>query len=442
MTYHYADFCAPITVHLEITTKCPLECVHCYNYWRGHGCPTLNHNMKEDEGRALIRKLSESGVFNIIITGGEPLLNFNTLIAVAEEARSLGIRYSLNSSIIPLDEKKAKKLIELGLKNVLTSVPGIGDTYDLITQRFGAYQVFLRKLDIARRCGIDVTPNMVVTKLNLPHVYETASQLKELGFKRFMAGKAACPGNCQDFSEFMLSQIEFEEYLKTLKSVKEDLEMEVDTLSCYPLCGTDYPDDYASIILGRNCTAGISFGAISVNGDVRPCPQIETVYGNLFTESLVSIWKKASLWRKGDNIPEPCNTCALLKYCGGGCRMEAKMSGGDFSKNDPYCRPEKISETMEKMKNKRKPLSEQQRPDFDHWEISSYRYRKESFGGTVCINHNDATLLLDDEGLAVFLQFQPGKIYNFSDPIDWNGLEPKEFLSNLSQRGAINIRGE
>jgi radical SAM protein with 4Fe4S-binding SPASM domain len=398
--------------------------------------------MKEEEGRTLIRKLSEGGIFNIIITGGEPLLNFNTLIAVAEEAKKLGIRYSLNSNIISLDEKKAKKLVELGIKNVLASVPGVGDTYDLITQRPGAYQIFLKKLNIARRCGIEVTPNMVVTKKNLSQMYETASQLKKLGFKRFMSGKAACPGNCQDFSEFMLSQIEFEEYLKTLKSVKDNLKMEVDTLSCYPLCGTDYPDDYASIILGRNCTAGVSFGAISVNGDVRPCPQIDTVYGNLFTENMFSIWKKASEWRKGENIPDACNKCSLLKYCGGGCRMEAKMSGGNYSENDPYCRPEKISETAVKMKRKNKLFPVKELPEFNHWEISPYHYRKESFGGTVCLQNSDATLLLDSDGLAVFLQFQPGKIYNFSDTIDWKGLEPKEFLSNLYQRGAIIIRGE
>ncbi len=53
----YHELKSPVTVQLEITSKCNHRCVHCYNYWRADSLD--NTTMKEDELYAVMKNLRD-----------------------------------------------------------------------------------------------------------------------------------------------------------------------------------------------------------------------------------------------------------------------------------------------------------------------------------------------------------------------------------------------
>lgn len=80
-------------------------------------------------------------------------------------------------------------------------------------------------------------------------------------------------------------------------------------------------------------------------------------------------------------IPNICKSCDLLKACGGGCRMEAKMINGALNKPDPYAVPKEVSYVISQIKS-REEKSIDSLPD--SFKVNpDVRLRPESFGGVV-----------------------------------------------------------
>jgi len=437
----YAKLSAPLTCQIEITTECPLKCQHCYNFWRqDDDSPAFS--LSASDAEIVLQKLKEAEVFNIVITGGEPLSNFKTLEACLRFAKKESMQISLNTNLLPLTERRANVLRELGIASVLTSFPAHNEElYDEITQRKGAFKHFLRKVEIAQKAGIRVVASMVVSKKNLPFMKDTALFAQSLGLKDFIATKAGCPGNCSDFSEFGLSIDEFRQYLSSLREIKLSLGMKVDGLEGYPLCGVRDLDLY-EFTLSRKCSAGISYLTVSSTGLVRPCPHIDISYGNIFLEEFSQIWKRMDSWRNGEFLPNVCKTCKLLGLCGGGCRMEGKTCHGEISSPDKYCVPEDIDTAFESLSRRTKNQVAQQVTEKTSFTVLPYRSRKESFGMTIA-SKGKAVALLNEAGADIFSQFTAHTTYLVNDPrISWGSLNPVNFVSGLLRRGLIVLTPE
>lgn len=140
------------------------------------------------------------------------------------------------------------------------------------------------------------------------------------------------------YIRIVLSLMEFREYLRDLTEVGTELDIKVNALEGYPLCGVKDLDTY-HFLIGRKCTAGVSTITIASDGLVRPCPHIDESFGNIFRESISTIWERMKVWRDGTFIPQTCRVCSLLGICGSGCRMAAKMEYNSLSALDPYCVP-------------------------------------------------------------------------------------------------------
>ena len=92
----------PLWVNAEITYKCPLHCVFCYN-------PTdytqYGPELTTEEWLRVLRQARELGAVQLGISGGEPLMRDDVEIMVAEASR-LGYYVNLITSGIGLTEKR------------------------------------------------------------------------------------------------------------------------------------------------------------------------------------------------------------------------------------------------------------------------------------------------------------------------------------------------
>ena len=104
-------FSAPTTVNLELTELCNVKCRHCYNPWRDETMGEIS--LSEIKLNLLIKKLSEAKVFHVILTGGEPMSNFDVLVKAITRLTENNISVSCNSNLILADDKKASENIML-----------------------------------------------------------------------------------------------------------------------------------------------------------------------------------------------------------------------------------------------------------------------------------------------------------------------------------------
>ncbi len=439
----YPNLSAPLICQVEITTACSHNCFHCYNFWRDENNLTKSENrtLTVNEARVIVQKLVSAQVFDITFTGGEPLIAFDTLVSCIRQACAGGVGVHLNSNLLLLTANKAKELRESGLKSIVTSIMGPNaETYNTIAQNPGAFDRVVRNIKIAQDAGLAIVANMVVTKLNMSQVKETARFVYSLGVRKFSATKASTPGNCSDFSQYALTMEEFRKYLLDLSEVGAELGIKVDALEAYPLCGVK---DLGIHLFAKNrrCMAGINSMTVGSNGLVRPCSHFDKSYGNLLTEDLHTIWGRMSEWKAGTFLPIGCKSCKLLGVCGGGCRMEAKVCCGDVAASDPYCVPadtefalDSLKEYFETHQGEKAMLS-----DNDKFIILPYRARKESFGATVR-SEGRPYAFLNKSGTDIFLQMQIGVPYQVGDlRVQWGTVDQLKFLNGLIDRGLAQL---
>lgn len=434
----YPNLSAPTTCQMEITTQCSHNCLHCYNFWRDKSqSEEVKRTLTVEESSVVIQKLIDAKVFDIIFTGGEPLMAFDILKSCIRQARGGDINVHLNSNLLPLTASRARELREIGLKSVVTSLMGPNaETYNAIAQHPSAFNRVVHNIKVAQDAGLNVIANMVVTKTNLHQVKDTARFAYSLGIHKFSATKASCPGNCSDFSGYALTVAEFRSYLQDLSEVGAELGIDVDALEGYPLCGVKDLGMH-TFASHRRCTAGLNSMTVGSDGSVRPCSHFDVTYGSLLTEDLSTVWGRMSEWRAGAFLPIGCKSCQLLGVCGGGCRMEAKVCCGDPSAPDPYCVPEDADFALQSLQDhlKRHQVEVASVEKDGRFIVLPHRSRREPFGMTVRTDGRPYTLL-DYAGTQIFLQMQVDTAYQVGDTrIQWGTMDPLKFVNGLIVRG-------
>ncbi len=329
---------APINCQWEVTPECNYSCIHCYNHWRK--CEN-EPPFKVDAGmialyQATVQEILANKIFSVTVTGGEPLIVFNAIMPSLEELSAKGVQIRLNSNLSLLTEDRARRLKQIGVASILTSLPaGTEEVSDRITGRRGSFKRTIRGIKIAREAGFPVTVNMVVTKTNLALIFETAELVASLGVESFAATRASIPGAGLDFSDHALTINEFRFMLAELLRVRQELSLKVDSLEFYPPCSMADPET-RNFFSSRSCSAAKTNCTIGYDGSVRPCSHAPISYGDI-RDGFHQAWYAMKEWRSGELLPEGCQKCDARKNCGGGCKIEALLSTGSMKDQDPYC---------------------------------------------------------------------------------------------------------
>lgn len=323
----------PLSVQLEITENCNFQCIHCYNL------DSDLHNRKSmianDDTICLVaRKLVESNIFFVTITGGEPLINKPLTKKLIRIFKDNNIKVSLNTNMSLMDDDFIDFLKDNPVDGILTSCPSINkELYLQITNaNIDKFICALQKLLSAQiKCCV----NIVVSKKNIHDVRNTALSLIDLGVKSLGITPMTLNMNYPR-PDLLLDKDEIVNYvLKEILWIRKNLNINVDILEALPKCL--FPIDHIGenyFFYNRSCTAGRINAAISCNGDMRPCTHISKVYGNILNMDIEEIWKKMSSWREYKNIPYKCMKCDFLYKCFGGCRAQAKGITGEWNGED------------------------------------------------------------------------------------------------------------
>ena len=214
---------APTVVQLEITDSCNVRCRHCYNFWRKEN--HKNNRLEKTDIDRLVEMFKEAGIFHVIVTGGEPFSNFEILKYALEKIAINSISISCNSNLTLATEDKLKQLADVGLDHILTSLNSFDpSTNDYMVHLPGAFERITRGIRLARRCGLRISVNMIVSQKNKDHVYQTGKLASQLGAQRIF-GTRVVPStylNNTNSSDMFISIADAKHTLDQLIKVKKE----------------------------------------------------------------------------------------------------------------------------------------------------------------------------------------------------------------------------
>src|SRR4029077_2014092 len=167
----------PLWLLLELTYRCPLHCVYCYN-------PTDFANTGAELATAdwirVLREARALGAVQLGLSGGEPLVR-EDLEPLVAEAHALGFYINLITSGVGMSEVRMRALKEAGLDHIQLSFQ---DSKRELNDFLSSTRTFERKSQVAsliRQHGYPMVLNVVLHRLNIDHVGEILEMAEAMG---------------------------------------------------------------------------------------------------------------------------------------------------------------------------------------------------------------------------------------------------------------------
>lgn len=167
------DECVPLNVTLELTLRCNLRCVHCYNFDRDEPYLPSRSPKEELSDEEILRILDEvraEGCLYLALSGGEALSHPSLDSFVTHAARA-GMMVTVKSNGTMLDETRAQRLVDAGAAAVEISLYGsTATTHDAFVKMPGAFDRTVRGIVAARTTGLRPKLSFVLVEANAAEV--------------------------------------------------------------------------------------------------------------------------------------------------------------------------------------------------------------------------------------------------------------------------------
>lgn len=324
----------PLWLLAEITYKCPLHCVFCYNPVDfAQTGPELSTN----DWLRVLREARAAGSVQCGFSGGEPLVRDDLEILVAE-AHRLGFYTNLLTSGVGLTEARAAALEAAGLDHIqLSFQDSTKELNDFLTHT-KTFDLKRQTAAIIKAHGWPMVMNCVIHRLNIDFIEQIIDLAVELGAEYLELA------NSQYYSWAQLNRdhlLPSREQLERAERVTNDYRARLgDKLKIFFVV----PDYYET--RPKKCMNGWGnvFLTITPEGLALPCHTAKMLpsitFPNVREMSVQNIWSQSNAFNRyrGDAwMKDPCRTCSEKEKDLGGCRCQALMLTGDAANADPVC---------------------------------------------------------------------------------------------------------
>lgn len=330
----FKDMKAPSCIQLEITNACNQKCRHCYNYWREDKYEPVRMGLEDLD--FVLDECIDSKIFNVVLSGGEVFLNFDQLLYAVEKLTNAGIGVSSDTNLMLATEEKMNRLFDTGLEHVLTSLNSYDEgTNDFIVSRPGSQKKIIKGIKAARKVGVRVSVNMIISNLNKDHVYKTGEFLSQFGINKFFSTRTvpSIATGAELSKELTIDMGDELPVLDQMLQVKEDFGIPIGSLIQHPVCFLKDVEKYKDYV-HRGCPARKKMVCLDVFGEGHACVHESKSHGNIFDIGLRGIWENLQVWRSEKIIPQECRKCSWVEECEGACRFSALTVFGDIAGRD------------------------------------------------------------------------------------------------------------
>lgn len=349
----------PQWLNAELTYKCPLHCVFCYNPL---DYAKVNDELTTDQWLKTLREARKMGVVQLGFSGGEPLMRDDLEILVAE-AHRLGFYTNLLTSGIGLTEKRIKAFKEAGLDHIQLSFQDSTKEMNDFLSSTKTFELKRKAATLIKQFDYPMVLNVVLHRLNIDHIDKILDLALQLDAEYIELA------NTQYYGWSFLNRDQLlptKAQLEKAEAYTNEFRKKVgDKIRIFFVV----PDYHAT--RPKACMSG--WGKIFINiapdGMVLPCHEARMLPGITFPNvkdmALDAAWYESDAFNKyrGDSwMKEPCRSCPEKHNDFGGCRCQAFMLTGDAANTDPICdlspHHELVTDTIDRAEQPRTPKAE------------------------------------------------------------------------------------
>ena len=277
------SFSFPITLQFELTGACNLKCKHCYNRsgdkdWIKYTCMTAQ------KWKKLAKDIvADGGIFQCIISGGEPLLLGDDLFEIMDILHDDGTSFVVITNAMLLNKEKAKRFAKYRYFWFQISIDGAtAELHDEFRGVKGSWDKAVKGAMEISNNGIPLVIAHSVTPKTLPYLDDMVKLAYKIGAGSIMIGEILPSGRAIANADILLNH-EQRNYLyekinelnqKYVGRIKVERSMNI------------------SSSMERYMAQPNSGGIIRPNGDFRLDCMAPFTIGNVLEESIRLIWDK------------------------------------------------------------------------------------------------------------------------------------------------------
>ena len=306
-------------LHIRITSKCNLNCRHCYaaDWFKD------NASLDLDTTLSTITQAQAMGCEKVSFTGGEPLVS-NVTVPAIKECLDRGLRVEVETNGLLID----KIVPELG--NYLDKIE-FSLSYDGEHQHDTRFAEAVRdNVLMLKDLGCDLQIQTVLTEINVEEADAIFAFSRSAGARNRVFLAHSPNGNARGLPLFSVEK--WLQILGCLKAKHSHLIIEL-------------PDVFSGGTQ-KKCGWGVHRCEIMPNGDVTSCGPItfnkrDYIAGSVKEQSLEEIWNAQHFLEirkltQGD-FHGLCARCPYFKTCLGACRSISYATEGSLLSPHPFC---------------------------------------------------------------------------------------------------------
>lgn len=325
-----------------LSEQCNLACKYCFlgnndKERRKNFAKELMSKEIAEKGVYFFLKQLESVEYNanrkpvVIFYGGEPLMNFETLVYVVEKFNSLksehkvleNIEFSMVSNGLLLSEKRLLQLRELNV-SIAISIDGCDEASNAMRVDLNGNIVFpkiVKTLDIAKELNVPVSLSITLTEETIKRQSDVIDLIKKynvkgLGFNIMMGDhRYPLPADYNDKAAQFIIDV-----FKQLREIGVYEDRIMRKLKSFAKAQVYFSDCAATsagqIVIAADGAVGICHGCLSDRNYFNSC--VDDLDFNPRENPVWQEWNHLSPIEKDE-----CQDCEALGICGGGCPINA-----------------------------------------------------------------------------------------------------------------------
>jgi PqqA peptide cyclase len=324
----------PLWLLLELTYRCPLHCVFCYN-------PTdfsaVGRELETSEWLRVLEEARALGAVQLGLSGGEPLAR-DDLETIVAAAHRLGFYTNLITSGVGLTEPRLQALKQAGLDHIQLSFQDSTRRLNDFLSSTRTFQLKSKVAALIKKYRYPMVLNVVLHRLNIDHVEEILGMAESMGAEYVELANTQYYGWAWRNREQLLpSRAQLRRAEETTARFRERVGARMRIFFVVP----DYFETRP-----KACMNGLGrvFLGIAPDGVALPCQAARMLPGlafpNVREASIESIWYDSPAFNRyrGEAwMKEPCRSCPERGRDFGGCRCQAYLLTGDPDNADPVC---------------------------------------------------------------------------------------------------------
>lgn len=279
----------PLEVVVNITNKCNLRCLHCFNDSGIKG----QDELMDAELLSLIDELCRIKPFNVCFSGGEPLIRRRLLLEAMHKLSSHGIRISLVTNGTLLDKETANDLVKAGVRDLEVSLDGArAETHEKMRRLPGSFDKAINALRLFGEAGVpSYGPCFTITKFNAYEIETVITLTEEIGAPSLMIRPLLFTGRANSaYNDIAPTLAQYRAVRSIVESYMRRPNKRLEIV---------FPDPMSHIFVFAN---GKPYYGIEIkaDGSIIPSPNLQLKLGNIRDHTVTEYWNAgwAEIWQK------------------------------------------------------------------------------------------------------------------------------------------------